>query len=208
MANLPIYNLSYGVYAVLSDNGEKPSGCIVNTVFQISSEGPTIAVSMNKDNLTHTLFEKNKKFSVAILSEETDSNVVSSLGFSSGKDKFKLDGLKYSDNNGYTILDENCAGHLLCEIVDSLDCNTHTLFIAKVVSSVECEKKNVMTYKYYRELRNGGVPKNAPTYRETDKTGNYVCDVCGYTHTGDINNEPDDFKCPICKVDKTHFKLK
>ncbi len=34
----------------------------------------------------------------------------------------------------------------------------------------------------------------------------YVCSVCGYAYEGDINTEPDDYTCPICGVDKSHFE--
>ena len=52
MSNI-LRKLSYGVYAVLAMDGERPTGCIVNTVFQISSQPALIAISMNKDNYTY-----------------------------------------------------------------------------------------------------------------------------------------------------------
>ena len=48
-----LYKLSYGLYVVSSKRGNRLNGQIANTVFQITSEPPTIAVSINKDNLTH-----------------------------------------------------------------------------------------------------------------------------------------------------------
>ena len=33
----------------------------------------------------------------------------------------------------------------------------------------------------------------------------FVCPVCGYVHEGDINNEAEDYKCPICGVPKSMF---
>ena len=32
----------------------------------------------------------------------------------------------------------------------------------------------------------------------------YVCPVCGYVHEGDL---PEGFKCPVCGVDGSKFKL-
>ncbi|MDR0286377.1 MAG: rubredoxin [Clostridiales bacterium] len=39
---------------------------------------------------------------------------------------------------------------------------------------------------------------------------NYVCDICGYVYDGKIpfDQLPDNYKCPICGVDKSHFILK
>ena len=67
-----------------------------------------------------------------------------------------------------------------------------------------------MTYKYYHEVIKGKAPKKAPTYieEETTSTDNeevWVCDICGYKHKGPL---PDNFKCPICGADKSHFKNK
>lgn len=45
-----LYHLSYGLYAPgVNDNGRK-CGCIVNTVFQVTSADPMIAVAVNRDN--------------------------------------------------------------------------------------------------------------------------------------------------------------
>ena len=43
-----LYKLSYGMYIVCSKKGDKFNGQIANTVFQITSEPPTVAVSINK----------------------------------------------------------------------------------------------------------------------------------------------------------------
>ena len=48
-----LYKLGCGLYVVFSRRGNKFNGQIANTVFQITSEPPTIAVSINKNNLTH-----------------------------------------------------------------------------------------------------------------------------------------------------------
>jgi flavin reductase (DIM6/NTAB) family NADH-FMN oxidoreductase RutF len=47
-----LHKLSYGLYVVTSKKGDKLNGQIANTVFQVTSEPPTIAVSINKNNLT------------------------------------------------------------------------------------------------------------------------------------------------------------
>jgi len=36
----------------------------------------------------------------------------------------------------------------------------------------------------------------------------YVCSVCGFEYEGEIDNEPDDYKCPICGCAKGVFKQK
>ena len=34
----------------------------------------------------------------------------------------------------------------------------------------------------------------------------YVCKVCGFEYIGDLENEPADYKCPICAMPKTSFE--
>ena len=46
-------DLSYGLYIVTSKDGEKINGQIVNTVIQVTSDPPRVAVIINKKNLTH-----------------------------------------------------------------------------------------------------------------------------------------------------------
>ena len=48
-----LHNIGYGMYVVSSNKGDLLSGQIANTVFQITSEPVTVAVSINKKNLTH-----------------------------------------------------------------------------------------------------------------------------------------------------------
>jgi len=51
------------------------------------------------------------------------------------------------------------------------------------------------------------IDKYAP--KEEEKTENkpvYVCKVCGFEYVGDLENEPADYKCPICAMPKTAFE--
>jgi len=57
-----LFKLSYGVYLVCSSDGEKVNGQIANTIFQITSEPITVAISINKNNYTHQFIDKGKIF--------------------------------------------------------------------------------------------------------------------------------------------------
>ena len=58
-----LWKLSYGVYAVCSLDGSRPTGCIANSAMQITSAPPSIAISINHDNYTHGCIEKAGRFS-------------------------------------------------------------------------------------------------------------------------------------------------
>ena len=155
-------SLSYGVYAVSTLDGERAVGCIANSIIQVTYD--TVAVSMNHENYTHECMEKTKKFAISILAEDTEMNTIAFLGFQSGRDKNKFEKIETIDVNGLSVV-KNAVGYLVCEIVDKLDTETHTIFIGKILDGdIINEAKTPMTYAYYHEVKKGNSPKKAPTY--------------------------------------------
>ena len=59
-------NLSYGVYAVSALGENRMSGCIANSIMQITSSPATLAVSMNHDNYTNDCMKRAGVFAVSI----------------------------------------------------------------------------------------------------------------------------------------------
>ena len=80
------------------------------------------------------------------------------------------------------------------------------LGIAK--EAVEQVREFAIQEKHHGEKTKAIIEKYAPK-NEEDNTGKpvYVCSVCGFEYVGDINNEPDDYTCPICGCKKGVFKL-
>ena len=66
-----LQKLSHGLYVVTSKRGERLNGQVANTVFQITSEPPTIAVSINKNNLTWEFIRESRVFAVSVLCQDT-----------------------------------------------------------------------------------------------------------------------------------------
>ncbi|MEG0873927.1 MAG: flavin reductase [Clostridiales bacterium] len=210
MDNKVLFQLSYGLYGIGVMDGEKPTGCIVNTVFQITSDNPSIAVSLNKDNYTTDVVKKTKKFTVSILAEQVDSAVIGDLGFKSGKDWAKFQDIPYDLMGGLPVVKEGATGYLLCEVLSVTENGTHDVIIAKIADAKFGSEGTPMTYKYYHEVKKGTAPKNAPTYRGADIENptdegeeTYVCSVCGHVHKGPF---PDGYKCPVCGQGKEVFK--
>ena len=49
--------------------------------------------------------------------------------------------------------------------------------------------------------------KYAPAVNEeAQNTKLYVCSVCGFEYEGELEDEPDDYRCPICGCAKGVFK--
>jgi flavin reductase (DIM6/NTAB) family NADH-FMN oxidoreductase RutF len=52
-------DLSYGIYIITSKDEGRMNGQVVNTVIQVTSEPPRVAVIINKKNFTHELILKS-----------------------------------------------------------------------------------------------------------------------------------------------------
>ena len=72
-----LFKISYGLYVLTSKDGDKHSGCIINTAMQISETPLRVCISINKANYTHDLVMKSKKFNISALSQEADFAVLS-----------------------------------------------------------------------------------------------------------------------------------
>ena len=195
--------LSYGMY-VIGAKDEKNVGCVANTVVQITSEPITIAVSINRNNYTNEVIKKTNKFSVSILDEEVNPEIIGVFGYKSSKDIDKYENINYEEIDDLPIIKNTC-GNIICKVIEKVETSTHTIFIGKITNMINYSDKTPMTYKYYHEVLKGKSPKNAPTYIEekSDKTV-WKCSVCGYEIEKDKLD--DDFICPICGERVEAFK--
>ena len=94
------FNMSYGVYVITTMDGERPTGCVANSLMQITSSPATVALSMNHDNYTHSCIEKSGKFGVSILSVNVDPQIIGKFGYFSGKDTNKFENISHEMKNG------------------------------------------------------------------------------------------------------------
>ena len=204
-------DISYGMYLVTTKNEDFSSGCIINTLIQITSQNPLIAISLNKNNATHDEIVKSKRFAVSVLSEETNQEVIKTFGYFSSKEINKFENVKYEEKNNLPVVLEDISSYLICNVVNIIDCETHDLFIGRVEVTNKVSDKIPMTYKYYHENRKGTSPKNAPTFIEEKKKDAYRCTICGYIYDNEkeeipFEELPDDWVCPRCGVGKELFE--
>ncbi len=214
-----LYNLSYGMYVIGASDEERPVGCIINTCVQITSDDPTVAVSLNKNNYTLGIVKRTRRFGLSIIAEQTDRNIIPTFGFqsSSNCDKYALFG--YDTLCGVPLVKGCFAGRLICDVLHTVDCGTHEVVFARLIETLPGEENvHPMSYEYYHKVVKGRAPKNAPTYRAEEdpatseetsvaQTGvvDYVCPVCGYVHHGDMSGEGPDYVCPVCGVPGSSF---
>ncbi|OGN89297.1 MAG: High molecular weight rubredoxin [Chloroflexi bacterium RBG_13_46_14] len=219
-----LYKISYGVYVVCSVNGDKMNGQIANTVIQVASEPPTLAVSINKDNLTHEYIKKSGVFTASILCQETPLSFIGNFGFKSGRDINKFEGVNYKiGTTGAPIVIDYATAYMEVRVTKEMDVGTHTMFIGELVDAEVLTEDTCMTYEYYHQVKRGTTPKSAPSYveKKEEKSGmkKYECTICGYVYDpeeGDpdsgiapgtaFEDLPDDWVCPICGASKEDFR--
>lgn len=206
-----LFKLTYGMYIVGTMDEARPAGCVINTCFQVTSSNPLLTVSLNKNNFTLDVIKKTRRFSLSILSEDSDPALIGKFGFYSSRDTDKYAGFGYDVVEGAPLVKGDFAGRLILEAEQFVDCETHVLVIARLVDTIPGEG-TPMTYSYYHNVIKGKAPKNAPTYvapetvrEEAKPKRRYECDICLYV--AEVEGElPDDYVCPICGADRSHFK--
>jgi len=160
-----LHNISYGMYVVSSFKEGKLNGQIANSVIQITSEPITIAISINKINLTHEFIKASSLFTVSILDEKTPLPFIGKFGFRSGKAVDKFKDTKYERlDSGCPAVTENSICYLEAKLIKEFDCITHTLFFGQMTVSKMLMQGKPMTYEYYHQVKRGTTPATAPTY--------------------------------------------
>jgi flavin reductase (DIM6/NTAB) family NADH-FMN oxidoreductase RutF/rubredoxin len=216
-----LFNITYGLYIVCAGNKDNGNGFISNTFFQVTAEPARFASCCNKNNHTAALIQQMGAFSVSILPTDTSSEIFGNFGYKSGRDINKLEGLnlKWGDS-GVPVVLNNCIAYLECKVIQTIDVGTHWLFIGELINAEVLDNtKEPMTYQYYRQVKKGLSPKNAPTYIDPSKLEikpqnitmkRYKCLACGYVYDDakekiSFENLPDTWVCPICGSEKTDF---
>ncbi len=220
-----LYTLSYGLYVIGSRKGERLNGQIANTVFQITSEPPTIAVSINKNNLTHEFIKESKVFTASVLSRDTPLSFIGHFGFKSGREIDKFEGVNYKIGESQApVVTENALAYLEAKVIQQVDVGSHTIFIGELTAADVIREGEPMTYAYYHQVKRGSTPKTAPSYIEekkieTIKAVKYRCTLCGYIYDPELGDPdgsikpgtpfeelPDSWVCPVCGASKSEFE--
>ncbi|MGI9862298.1 flavin reductase [Moorella naiadis] len=222
-----LHTISYGLYVITAKKGEQLNGQIANTVFQITSEPPTLAVSLNKQNLTHEFIRDGGSFAVSVLSKEASLSLIGQFGFKSGREVDKFAGVNYKlTAGGLPYLSDHTLAYLEAQVKQIVDAGSHSIFIGTLTDAAVLLQGEPMTYAYYHQVKRGTTPKTAPTFtaaRAEDQPAptapKYQCSICNYIYDpaqGDPEHGiapvtsfadlPDDWTCPICGAGKDAFE--
>ncbi len=226
--NQTFFKMTYGLYVVSSRHEEKLNGYISNAVFQVTAEPAQFAICCSKDNFTAELINQSKVLSISVLKKDAAPGLIGLFGYKSGKDVDKFASAKYiTGSTGAPILTEDSLAWFECRVTQTVDVGTHLLFTADIIDNALIDSEGEpLTYSYYRDVRKGKAPKNAPTYMKpesADETvsgkNKYKCLICGYIYDPSAGDEKsnvkpgtafedlnESWKCPVCGIGKNKFK--
>ena len=226
------YKVTYGLYVVSTKSDNKLYGYVSNTVFQVTAEPARFAITCSKNNYTSGMIGQSGVFAFSILQQETRPDIIGTFGYRTGKDIDKFAKFNFmTGKTGSPILLDDTIAWFECEVEQTIDAGSHLLFIGKVVDGdVLNPLTEPLTYAYYRVVKKGKAPKNAPTYIDPEKLKQqaqevvwekYYCTACGYVYdpaVGDpehgvpagtgFEDIPDDWVCPVCGTEKIDFVKK
>lgn len=191
------WKITQGMYVLTTNNG----GCMVDAVSQISGgDNPLISVAVMKSNYTNELMKKNTRFAISVLGKDVDGKIITTFGMNSMRDVNKFENVETTEIEGVKVIN-NSLGYMICEIVDSIENDTHTLFIGRLIEGDIFKEEEGMSYGYYQEHKEELLKVTTDKNRTA-----WICTICGYIYYGD--DVPNDYKCPVCGVDNTLFKKK
>lgn len=197
MDNNALFKLSYGLFVLTARQEQKDNGCIINTAIQITDAPKRIQICVNKQNLTHDMILQTGIFNVSVLSQDAVFWVFQHYGFQSGRDTDKFENIPAARTSNGVRYVQGCANAVISgKVINTVDCGTHTLFIADVTDAEILSDEPSMTYQYYFDYVK---PKPEPAKQER-----WVCKICGYVYEGE--ELPPDYVCPLCKHGAEDFE--
>ena len=125
-----LYKITYGLYVVSAQAEGQRSGCVVNTLQQVTAEPVRLAVTVNKDSLTCQLIQKAGRFAAVALDQRADMMAIGRFGFRTGRDMDKFEGIPYKeDAAGMPYPTATACAHYSCKVEQTVDLGTHLLFV-------------------------------------------------------------------------------
>ncbi|MCL2851825.1 MAG: flavin reductase [Defluviitaleaceae bacterium] len=197
MDKAALFKIGYGLYVLTANDGNKDTGCIINTLLQVTEDPLVGVITVSKSNYTHDVIARTNKFNISLLTTEVPFEIFKRFGYQSGRDVDKFadfNGFSRS-GNGVAYLSEHTNSYISFQVTQTIDFGTHTMFRADITNAEVFSKAESVTYSYYQQ-------HIKPKPQSTQKKG-YRCNICNYELEGETL--PQDFICPICKHGANHF---
>lgn len=205
---------------VKDENG--PNACIASSAALIAgakpAQAPLISLALDSDSHSCACVERERVFTLSVLSEETPATVIGALGFVSGANTGKLENVRHKVLlEGVPVIKEKTCCWFLCQVLEQVSLRGRTVFLAEITAGSDLSAGVPMSVRYYREMLHGSAPRRSPLYLSPelrrDQLGgeSFVCTVCGYVYNDPnfgFEELPEDWFCPICHLPKRAFQRK
>lgn len=218
-------SLSSGLYLISARDGEHRCGCVVNTLVQVASEPPTLAVSLNKENATTAAILASGRFAATVLADSTPMELIGTFGFHTSADTDKFAECRYAlDASDVPYVTECGLARFSVFVTETIDVGSHYLFVGTVEEAEVLDAGDPLTYAYYHAVKGGKTPPKAATYNGGDEVAlagvtetpagapaegkkiAWRCMLCGYIEEGYPDGLPEDYLCPICGATRDMFE--
>lgn len=145
-------NLSSPIVALTCRREEKLNGMIANSAIRASivPGRQRVASYVFKRHLTHEILAETGRYVLHLLSREQWDEIWA-LGFQSGRDADKLEGLEHriGQETGLPIL-TRCYAWMECQVANVMDAGASTFFMGDVVRLGRGSGREVMDSEHFR----------------------------------------------------------
>ena len=196
--------INYGLFIVGAELDDKPQGCIVNSLHQVTSSMPfKFSLTVNKSNETFKAIEAKGSFAATVLAKDTPKDLVNLFGYKSGRVVNKFDGFDVErDGAGNPYVKDHALARFSCKVVEKLDLGTYMLYIAETTEAEVLGEGPALTVDDFKN-DGGSTPPTATVVRTLEGNEGWRCTICGYV--AEKETLPDGYQCPICRANKDKF---
>lgn len=160
-----LYKFQSGLYVVSAATEDDYGACVINTGLQVTAQPLQVMVAVNKQNHTQGVIAKAGHFALCPITEEADMPYIGRFGFRTSTDFAKFEGIEKAETvlgDPYTPVAAACV--IACEVVQTVDVGTHTIFVGEVKDAQVLSGATPMTYAYYHSTLKGKTPPKASSY--------------------------------------------
>lgn len=146
-----LQNLTSPIVAITTRVGDKLNGMVLNSAIRASLVPGAQRVShyVFKGHLTHEMLVASGRY-VLHLTSRDQWDEIWALGFTSGRDTDKLDGLSYRLNDAGLPILERCYAWMECEVANVMDAGPATFFMGDITAMGYGSGKEMMDSAHFR----------------------------------------------------------
>ncbi|MBU4485080.1 flavin reductase family protein [bacterium] len=148
-----LFQITHGLYILTTVSEDKLNGQCIDALMQVTNAPPRVAFCVRKKSLTHEMILESKIGAISVIDKEAPGHIdtVKHFGFQSGRNVDKFADIAFElGENGSPILPEAKAFYE-CHVSNTIDLDTHTMFIADVDRAGFKESGEPFTYNEYRK---------------------------------------------------------